>query len=192
MKPTNYVANGAAGCRWLMNSTVALAAMLALAAPAHASSEPPDPIYSPSPTKACVVAAAARSPSLSGYAVLDCVGRGAQACMATPGGDTTMGMMACLQGELAYWDLRLNAAYGQRTAEARTEDAEMASIRATSASLTDALRAMQRAWMAYRNTACLHEQAQWRGGTGGGPATLACHMHETARQALKLEGWWSL
>ena len=30
-----------------------------------------------------------------------------------------------------------------------------------------------------------------KGGTGGGPATLACHMHETARQALKLEGWWA-
>ena len=23
-----------------------------------------------------------------------------------------------------------------------------------------------------------------------GRATLACHMQETARQALKLEGWW--
>ena len=113
----------------------ALPILLALTTPAH-STTTPDPIYSPIPTTACVVAAASRSPSLSGHDVLDCVGRGAQACMATPGGDTTVGMMACLRGELAYWDVRLNAAYAKRMAAAQSEDAEMASIRATTAALS--------------------------------------------------------
>jgi len=148
-------------------------------------------VFSPETSKSCVAAAAKKSPSLSGYAVLDCVGRSAQACMSRPGGDTTIGMIDCLQGERDYWDGRLNAAYAKKMAAAKKEDAEMKSIRATTASLAEALRNMQRAWISHRDAACLYEQAQWLGGTGGGPATMACHMHETARQALKLEGWWS-
>lgn len=165
-----------------------LAAALALASGTSAQDAP---AFLPAATAACVAAAQAASPSRSGHAVLDCVGRSAQACMATPGGDTTIGMIDCLQSELTYWDRRLNEAYARRLAAARAEDAAMSSIRATTASLTDALKRMQRAWVAFRDSACLYEQSLWLGGTGGGPATLACHLHETARQALKLEGWWS-
>ncbi len=149
-----------------------------------------DPRFSPEATAICVQEVEVRTPGLSGHAVLDCVGRAAQACMTTPGGDTTIGMIDCLGAENAYWDARLNAAYAARMAESRQADAETARLGSASASLEDTLRAMQRAWIGYRDAACLHEQAQWRGGTGGGPATMACHMHETARQALKLEGWW--
>lgn len=149
------------------------------------------PAFTSEATKTCVATAAAKSPSLSGYGVLECVGRSAQVCMARPGGDTTFGMIECLQGERDYWDGRLNTAYAKKMAAAKKEDASMTSIRATTASLAEAMRTMQRAWMSYRDAACLYEQAQWFGGTGGGPATMACHMHETARQALKLEGWWS-
>lgn len=39
--------------------------------------------------------------------------------------------------------------------------------------------------------ACRYEHAQWQGGNGAGPATMACHLHETVRQTLKLEGKWS-
>ena len=99
--------------------------------------------------------------------------------------------MDCLRGELAYWDKRLNEAYAKRIKDARATDAEMASIRATTASQANSLRNMQRAWMTFRDAACLYEQAQWMGGTGGGPATLSCHMNQTAQQALKLEGWWA-
>ncbi len=147
--------------------------------------------FEPAATAACVAKAAAESPSRSGHAVLDCPGRAAQACIARPGQDTTVGMIGCLDAERRYWDERLNAAYARQLAEARKQDAEMSSIRATVASQEAALRAMQRAWVGYRDAACLHEQAQWMGGTGGGPATMACHLHETARQSLKLEGWWS-
>jgi len=158
---------------------------LAWLAPAHA-----EPVFSPAATEACVSEAHASSPGLSGHAVLDCAGRAAQACMMTPGGDTTLGMISCLEGELGLWDARLNAAYAVRLEAAKATDAEMSSVRSTTASLEERLRHMQRAWIAFRDAACLYEQAQWLGGTGGGPATMACHMHETARQALKLEGWW--
>lgn len=149
------------------------------------------PVYTDQATEACVTQAASASPSLSGHAVLACAGLSAQRCMAAPGGDTTVGMMDCLQAELGYWDRRLNAAYARRMGAARAEDAAMTRIRATTASLADSLKAMQRSWMRYRDAACLYEQAQWLGGTGGGPASLACHLHETARQTLKLEGWWA-
>jgi uncharacterized protein YecT (DUF1311 family) len=149
-----------------------------------------EPVFATDLTDNCVNEAYATSPGLSSHAVLDCVGRAAAACMTTPGGDTTIGMMECLDGELGYWDGRLNAAYANRVAIAIEHDAEMREFGSAAASIEDSLRAMQRTWIAFRSTACLYEQAQWMGGTGGGPSTMACHMQETARQALKLEGWW--
>ncbi len=150
-----------------------------------------EPIFTADATQSCVSQATANYPALSGYAVLDCIGSAATVCMRTPGGDTTIGMMTCLEGELKFWDTRLNHAYGKRVAAAKAQDAEMRGLRSSAASIEKSLRAMQRAWMSFRDASCLYEQAQWMGGTGGGPATLACHMHETARQSLKLEGWWS-
>ncbi|PZF78056.1 DUF1311 domain-containing protein [Aestuariivirga litoralis] len=159
---------------------------LVLISPAHS-----DPLFSPELTSACVSAAVSASPGLSGSAVLDCIGKASQACMTSPGGDTTIGMVDCLQGELAYWDKRLNAAYAKRLAVARKDDAEMKSARTAKVSVEESLRNMQRAWIAFRDAACLYEQVQWMGGSGGGPATAACRLQETARQALRLEGWWS-
>ncbi len=158
---------------------------------ASAAELPAEPAFSPSATDGCVSEAVANSPGLGGHGVLDCVGRAAAACMMSPGGDTTTGMMDCLEGELGYWDSRLNAAYAERIKVAQAQDAEAQTLRSVAASVEDSLRAMQRAWLPFRDASCLYEQAQWMGGTGGGPATLACHMQETARQALKLEGWWA-
>lgn len=150
-----------------------------------------DPVFVSEVTNQCLVEAYQSSPSLSGHRVLDCVGLSAQACISSMGGDTTIGMMTCLKGELTFWDQRLNQAYAKRMQNAKKEDGEMTRIRATTVSLSDSLRRMQRNWVSFRDAACLFEQAQWLGGTGGGPATMACQMQETARQALKLEGWWS-
>ena len=175
------------GCRISSNAgKLALCCVLA-----HGTLAWAQPSFVPDATVSCVAEASKASPARSGHAVLDCVGVAAQACMTSPEGGTTIGMMSCLQAELAYWDRRLNLAYAKQMAAAKSEDAAMSSIRATTTSLVDALKGMQRKWISFRDAACLYEQAQWLGGTGGGPATLACHMHETARQALKLEGWWS-
>lgn len=171
--------------RGIVLGAVILAGTLATGAPALA-----EPVFVPDATETCVSEAYATSPGLTGHAVLDCVGRAAAACMMTSGGDTTIGMIECLDGELGYWDGRLNAAYVERVAIAKEQDAEMRELGSAAASIEESLRAMQRAWIAFRDSSCLYEQAQWMGGTGGGPGTMACHMHETARQALKLEGWW--
>jgi uncharacterized protein YecT (DUF1311 family) len=167
---------------------ITLAAWLSLVAvvPAQAN-----PAFKPAATDACVAKASAASKNKSGHAVLACVGQSAQACMNTPGGDTTVGMMDCLKGEVDYWDGKLNAAYAKRLATAKSDDAELKSMGSAAPKTEPALRKMQRAWIGYRDAACLYEQSKWMGGTGGGPATMACHMEETARQALKLDGWWS-
>lgn len=150
-----------------------------------------DPVFTPAATETCVSQAQSKSKSLSGYTVLDCVGQAAQACMNSPGGDTTIGMIDCLQGELHYWDKQLNAAFATRVAAAKKQDAEIRRLKSSAHSLEESLRKMQRAWISYRDATCLYEQAQWQGGTGGGPATAECQMNETARQTLRLEGWWS-
>lgn len=166
------------------------AAILAIALASSGPLWAADPVFSAKATESCAAAAAAASPALSDHAVLDCVGRAAQACMMTPGGDTTYGMMECLDGERRYWDDRLNTAFAARVATAQQQDKELRDLGSAAATIEQSLRDMQRAWIAFHDKACLYEQSLWMGGTGGGPATMACHMHETARQALKLEGWW--
>lgn len=181
--------NKAVGC--VGGKAVGLMLALSIATFAADANATTKPVFAPQPTEACVAELQGTSLTRSGHTILDCVGRAAQACMTTPGGDTTVGMMACLEGELRYWDSRLNAAYATRIADATAQDAEMRRIGSANTSLETSLRIMQRAWISFRDKSCLYEQAQWMGGTGGGPATMACHMHETARQALKLEGWWA-
>lgn len=167
-------------------AVILLVGGLAMAGPIKA-----EPVFAPDATEACVSEAYATTPGLSGHAVLDCVSRAAGACMMTPDGSTTIGMMECFDGEVRYWDARLNAAYAERIAMAKEQDAEMRELGSAATSIEESLRAMQRAWIVFRDASCLYEQAQWMGGTGGGPATAACHMHATARQALELEGWWA-
>jgi len=187
----NHAKDTARRTRVAVRAFAALCTAIAVTTGLFANRASADPAFEPGPTARCVAEAEIASPRRKGLAVLDCAGRAAAACMATPGGDSTIGMMHCLDAEWRFWDRRLNLAYAARMQAGLAEDQEMKSIRATTGSIASALRDMQRAWIAFRDAACRYEQAQWLGGTGGGPATLACHLHETARQALKLEGWWA-
>jgi uncharacterized protein YecT (DUF1311 family) len=137
--------------------------------------------FEPAPTEACLAAAPADLAS--------CIGHAADACMLeNPQGETTMGMGFCLSREWEWWDARLNVAYAALMelhaagdARARAEGLEVPSV-------AEALRRMQRAWIAYRDASCDYERAQWSGGTGGGPATAACLMQHTGVRTLELEG----
>jgi uncharacterized protein YecT (DUF1311 family) len=133
------------------------------------------------PTESCL--AAAVSPAQAE----DCVGVSASACMETPGGSTTVGMGFCLEKEWLWWDGQLNRAYGDLMARHRKDDAEMVAVGAAVPSMADALKAMQRAWIPFRDAACDYERSQWGGGTGGGPASVGCLMVQTGRQALALQ-----
>ncbi|SHJ65630.1 Protein of unknown function [Shimia gijangensis] len=119
---------------------------------------------------------------------MDCVGESANICMnESEGGFSTVGMGGCYDKELQYWDGRLNAAYKRVRRDAKEIDAEMKELGSAAPSQAEALLAMQRAWIVFRDAKCDFERAQWGGGTGGGPATVSCHMVLTAEQALFLE-----
>lgn len=154
----------------------ALATWLLLAAPALAQ----DLVFDPALTADCVAAAGVAEAGA-------CIGRSAEACFTdTEGGQSTLGISACLERELAWWDGRLNDAYGRLRAIDADEDADPSGF-APPVTRVEALRAMQRAWIAFRDATCDYERAQWGGGTGGGPATIGCLMRMIARQSLYLE-----
>ncbi|MFW2541723.1 lysozyme inhibitor LprI family protein [Primorskyibacter sp. 2E107] len=114
----------------------------------------------------------------------ECVGASALRCMEeNDGGYSTYGMGACYEYERAAWDAELNRIYQLAMERAREMDAENGSYAPSQA---EALRAMQRAWIPFRDRKCDYERSLWAGGTGGGPATVSCLMYETARQVQTL------
>ncbi len=119
----------------------------------------------------------------------DCIGVAATACIeATPGGYSTVAMTGCTVAEEEWWDARLNVEYRALMARERQGDAEWQPIpgMVPRPSGADALRAMQRAWIAYRDATCAYEELQWFGGTGASGAGAGCRMRLTGEQALYL------
>lgn len=115
----------------------------------------------------------------------ECAGLAAAQCIdASPGGYTTVGMGACTDYERAAWDGWLNEVYRALSAKLKAQDAEAMSFAPKQA---EALRDMQRAWIGYRDAKCSYVASQWGGGTGAGPASVTCHLHETARQMIYLQ-----
>lgn len=171
--------------------TEAVFRSLALSLAVVVSTAAAGPEFSARHTVDCLEQAETASPSRSGDAVLECIGLSARACMQTPDGDTTFGMMECLRAEVDYWEERLAVAYQQRLETARAQDLDRVLMRSAVPAQSEALVNWHDRWQEYRQAACLYEQSLWMGGTGGGPATLSCHLDETARHTLRLEGWWS-
>jgi uncharacterized protein YecT (DUF1311 family) len=141
-----------------------------------------EPVFDPVHTETCL----SNSGGVEGPPT-DCVGQSADICMSSALGSTTAGMNLCLEAEWQWWDARLNRTYRALMEEHRKTDVEMAGTGATVPSMAQALQAMQRAWIPFRDARCDYQMAQWGGGTGGGPALVGCLMAETGRQALYLE-----
>jgi uncharacterized protein YecT (DUF1311 family) len=97
----------------------------------------------------------------------------ADPCSAPPGSKDDATLIGCYDTEAAIWDSLLNENYA---ALLKTLDGEQAAK----------ARAMQRAWMAYRDTTC---QFYWDKiqGTMAGPMNAACYARETARRAMLLD-----
>ena len=154
------------------------AVLLTLASPAMAQNM----TYSFQPTTDCLSAMGEEGDPMR------CVGTAANSCMnATEGGSSTVGMSSCLGLEYEDWDRRLNHAYGLLMTRLKAEDEEMATLGSAAPQQAPALLTMQRAWIIFRDASCDYERTKWGGGTGGGPASVACMLHQTARQTLVLE-----
>jgi len=79
----------------------------------------------------------------------------------------------CYDAETAIWDNLLNANFKKLVATLDDDQTEKA-------------RAMQRAWIAYRDTTC-HFYADKLQGTMANPMITACTARETARRAVLLQ-----
>lgn len=157
-------------------------ALAVVLAPVAAWADEDGLTFSPKATEACLKAAGDMA------AERLCIGASANACMeATEGGYSTYGMGGCISREIDYWDARLNAAYKEAMKSAKQADKDNGAGTNGPQSQAVALRDMQRAWIPYRDAACLWEYSKWGGGTGGGPASASCLMTLTGEQALVLE-----
>jgi uncharacterized protein YecT (DUF1311 family) len=96
----------------------------------------------------------------------------ADPCQKTPEGQSNLGMADCFRLEQAIWDGLLNENYKRLVADS---DARQAA----------SLRAMQRAWIADRDTTCGFYDVRVHGSMAI-PLAAACLVRETARRALLL------
>lgn len=104
-----------------------------------------------------------------------CIGLSAQACQrSTPGGESTVGMVGCLDRETSYWDGALNYYYQ----DLRKRDPDRAG----------SLQEVQRAWIAFRDATCGYEADAYSGGTIVGIIAADCYLRMTGRQTLFLRG----
>lgn len=134
--------------------------------------------FSPRAVETCLEAGGGR----------ECIAASAEACMeATEGGYSTAGMNGCLAAAHEWWDGELNARYAELQARARDIDAQepIEGMRPRPSDV-QALRDMQRAWIAFRDASCQYDALQWFGGTGASTTYLACLMRMTGEQALTL------
>jgi uncharacterized protein YecT (DUF1311 family) len=105
-----------------------------------------------------------------------CIGVVSTACIQGEGNESTATMVQCYGREADAWDGRLNAAYKAAVANGDGQD------------VADGLRKTQRAWIAFRDSACAQPAIVFKG-TMASPMTAWCVLELTARQALWLEGW---
>lgn len=97
-------------------------------------------------------------------------------CLASPEGQSTIGMIECAGAELKLQDARLNRAY--REALQRLDQPRQKA----------ALKKAQRAWIAYRDADCASVYDQdW--GTLARIEANACVLDHTARRADALEAY---
>jgi uncharacterized protein YecT (DUF1311 family) len=108
-----------------------------------------------------------------GWRVETCVGVVQDPCRETPEGQSTAGTIECLSREHAYWDRLLNQSY-RRLRETGDDDRN------------EALRDVQRQWIAFRAARCAWEAEPFEGGTNAGVVTSLCFGEETARRAIDL------
>ena len=116
-----------------------------------------------------------------------CVGIAAEACIATPDGESNVGMGWCLGTEGDWWEARRRAAATALAAVASETDAANRDAGVDVAEIAPRITAAEAAWSAWRDAECAIDEAFWGGGSGMGVAVTACRMTLTAERVLRLE-----
>lgn len=144
---------------------------LALAGPVIPASAGDPEGLDPKVIDDCVAGAASQG------AHADCALKGVAACrefwkQRKPDMDPAIVSEACTDDERQLWDARLEASYKALIGKVQADRPdEVASI-----------RAMERAWIVYRDARCEAERTLYGHGTGGAMALPECKVKETARQ----------
>ena len=98
---------------------------------------------------------------------------------------STVEMNFCADKDFQAADKALNAAYEAALASTKTRDLEKPY---DAKSFEAAMRAAQRAWVAYRDADCKDLTAQeWSGGTGTTSAVLGCMTEKTMQRTKDLK-----
>jgi uncharacterized protein YecT (DUF1311 family) len=115
----------------------------------------------------------------------DCIGIVADACLALDENQSTDGMMWCFSREADVWDRLLNKTY-KESLKPKAEDTDAARFKLVS----DHVRKVQRAWIAWRDATCetLYQDGVPIYGSEDKVNSAYCEMLLTARQALSLDG----
>jgi uncharacterized protein YecT (DUF1311 family) len=104
---------------------------------------------------------------------LDCIGAATGLCQSVPGGNSTQGMAECNRREQAWWDMTLNAHYGELQGTLEPD-------------LLESLKLAQRAWIKYRDAKCQFAYDLWAEGTISLVVNSYCMMETTATRAIEL------
>ncbi|MEO0918680.1 MAG: lysozyme inhibitor LprI family protein, partial [Pseudomonadota bacterium] len=120
-------------------------------------------------------------------ALPDCIGRMAEACMIQEdGGQTTLGMTMCTMAEAQKWDNFLNSEYKATLSGLAAMDRDEAEYFPEFAKRVEALRTVQRAWIAFRDAECGLSYAMWGSGSMRNIAASKCRLEMTATRTIEL------
>ncbi|QQM31478.1 DUF1311 domain-containing protein [Martelella lutilitoris] len=152
---------------------LAFSTLLIVPVAAHAD----EIIYSDAATAQCLAKAS------SVDAGEKCIGLSTAKCInANDFGQTSAGMVRCTASETAFWDKQLNATYEKVMKQAKKLDEAV-----SGSSIAEALLAMERDWIKYRDARCAFVESQSQGGTMGKTLAAGCRQQTTADQALFLK-----
>ncbi len=98
---------------------------------------------------------------------------------------TQSDMTECAAQDWKTADADLNAAYAEAMDIMQSIDSN---LDPDLAGAEDALRAAQRAWLTYRDTACTSEGFKWRGGSAEPMVVLSCKARLTEQRTEDLLG----
>lgn len=110
----------------------------------------------------------------------------ANECQGRPGGSTTLGMVECMNAEMAVWDKLLNREYGVVRQIYAGRDQSVSGTEWDGAE--EALVAAQRAWIAFRDADCKRAYLSHQGGSMRSISHASCMLEKTVGRVFELRG----